>query len=102
MQRRKAELVLGSGPPAFTAMAISFPIRVNCFAILSQRANMVAFLTSNMRPIIKLKIECFILQVLIGFPAPISYLLYFLRQKYGGGKCSLSVLKCKSRTCCGF
>ena len=35
---------------AFTAMAISFPILENCFAILSQRANMVDFRTSNMRP----------------------------------------------------
>src|SRR2546423_4961862 len=52
MQRRRAGLVLGSGPPAFTAMAISFPMRVNCFAMRSQRANMVDFRTSNMRPII--------------------------------------------------
>jgi hypothetical protein len=45
-------LVLGSGPPAFTAMAISFPTRVNCFAIRSHLANIVDFLTSNMRPIL--------------------------------------------------
>src|SRR3954468_13631227 len=52
IQRRRAGLVLGSGPPAFTAMAISFPTRVNCFAIRSHRANIVDFLTSNMRPIL--------------------------------------------------
>src|ERR1700749_663144 len=52
MQRRRAGLVAGSGPPALTAMAISFPIRENCFAIRSQRANIVDFLTSKMRPII--------------------------------------------------
>src|SRR5277367_2832385 len=53
MQRRRAGLVAGSGPPALTAMAISFPIRENCLAIRSQRANIVDFLTSNMRPIEK-------------------------------------------------
>src|SRR5580693_10864 len=51
-QRRRAGLVAGSGPPVFTAMAISFPMRVNCLAIRSHRANMVCFLTSNMRPIV--------------------------------------------------
>src|SRR5579862_7612371 len=50
-QRRKAGLELGSGPPVFTAIAISFPMRVNCLAILSQRANMVCFLTSKILPI---------------------------------------------------
>src|SRR5205085_7258961 len=49
---RNAGLVAGSGPPAFTAMAISFPIRVNCFAMRSQRANMVDLRTSNILPII--------------------------------------------------
>src|SRR4030095_3731811 len=49
-QRRKAGLVLGSGPPALTAIEISFPIRLNCLAIRSQRANMVDFLTSNILP----------------------------------------------------
>src|SRR4051812_12468620 len=51
-QRLNAALVPGSGPPAFTAMAISLPIRVNCLAILSQRANIEAFLTSKILPII--------------------------------------------------
>src|SRR6185437_7061039 len=50
-QRRRAGLVAGSGPPALTAMAISLPIRENCLAIRSHRANIVDFLTSNMRPI---------------------------------------------------
>jgi hypothetical protein len=51
MHRRNAGFVAGSGPPAFTAITISFPIRVNCFAILSHRANIVAFLTSKILPI---------------------------------------------------
>jgi hypothetical protein len=51
MQRRSAGLLSGSGPDAFTAMAISLPIHENAFAILSQRANMVDFLTSNILPI---------------------------------------------------
>lgn len=46
------ELVAGSGPPAFTAIIISLPILVNCLAILSQRANMVALRTSKIRPIV--------------------------------------------------
>src|SRR5882757_3493299 len=50
-QRRRAGLVAVSGPPTFTAMAISFPMRVNCLAIRSQRANMVCLRTSKMRPI---------------------------------------------------
>src|SRR4029077_11582891 len=50
-QRRRAALVFWSGPPDFTARAISFPIRVNCFAILSHLANMVALRTSKIRPI---------------------------------------------------
>src|SRR5215510_10363144 len=50
-QRRRAALVEGSGPPAFTAIAISFPIRENCLAIRSQRANMVDLRTSKILPI---------------------------------------------------
>ncbi|HWC53010.1 MAG TPA: hypothetical protein VG676_05460, partial [Chitinophagaceae bacterium] len=49
-QRRKAGFVEGSGPPLLTAMAISFPIRVNCLAIRSHRANIVAFRTSKILP----------------------------------------------------
>ena len=48
--RRSAGLVSGLGPPAFTAMAMSLPMRVNAFAILSQRANIVALRVSKMRP----------------------------------------------------
>ena len=51
MQRRRAGLESGSGPPAFTAKAMSFPILENVLAILSQRANLDAFLYSNARPI---------------------------------------------------
>src|SRR5690606_24023059 len=49
--RRSAGLLSGSGPPAFTAMTMSFPMRANCFAMRSHRANMVALRTSKMRPI---------------------------------------------------
>src|SRR5690606_27831787 len=49
--RRRAGLLSGSGPPALTAMVMSLPMRANCLAILSQRANMVALRTSKMRPI---------------------------------------------------
>ena len=45
-----AGLLSGSGPEDLTAMAISFPMRVKFFAILSQRANMELFLTSNILP----------------------------------------------------
>jgi hypothetical protein len=48
---RKAAFDPGSGPPAFTAIAISFPIRVNCFAIRSHLANIEALRTSNILPI---------------------------------------------------
>ena len=48
--RRSAGLVSGLGPPAFTAMAMSFAIRVNIFAIRSHRLNMVALRVSNIRP----------------------------------------------------
>ena len=48
--RRSVGLVSGLGPPAFTAMAMSFPIRVKAFAILSHRLNIVALRVSKMRP----------------------------------------------------
>ena len=48
--RRSAGLLSGLGPPAFTAMAMSFPMRVNTLAIRSHRLNMVALRVSNIRP----------------------------------------------------
>src|SRR4029079_8857603 len=48
--RRNVGLLSGLGPPAFTAMAMSFPMRVKAFAILSHRLNMVALRVSKMRP----------------------------------------------------
>src|SRR4051794_12626408 len=48
--RRRAGLLSGLGPPALTAMAMSLPMRVKAFAILSHRLNMVAFLVSKIRP----------------------------------------------------
>src|SRR5688500_15470953 len=51
MTRLSAGLFSGVGPPAFTAIAISFPMRANCFDIRSQRRNIVAFRVSKMRPI---------------------------------------------------
>src|SRR5512137_979033 len=50
MARRRAGLVSGLGPPAFTAMAMSLLILVKTLAILFQRANMVALRVSKMRP----------------------------------------------------
>src|SRR5262252_940052 len=50
IMRRRAGLLSGLGPPAFTAMAMSLPMRVNAFAILSHRLNMVALRVSKMRP----------------------------------------------------
>src|SRR3569832_2722503 len=51
--RRSAGLESGLGPPAFTAMAMSFPIRVKALAILSHRLNMVALRVSKLRPVAK-------------------------------------------------
>ena len=48
--RRSVGLLSGLGPPAFTAMAMSLPMRVNALAILSHRLNMVALRVSKMRP----------------------------------------------------
>src|ERR1700748_3266404 len=48
--RRSIGFEWGSVPPALTAMVMSFAIRANCFAMRFQRANIVCFLTSNMRP----------------------------------------------------
>ena len=45
-------LATGSGPPALTAMVISLPMRANCFAIRSHRANIVCLRVSKMRPMI--------------------------------------------------
>src|SRR3954464_14208788 len=50
MTRRKAGFDDGSGPLDLTAMVMSFAIRANCFAMRFHRANIVCFLTSNMRP----------------------------------------------------
>src|SRR3954471_7232268 len=49
--RRNAGLEPTSPPPALTAMLMSLAIRANCFAMRSQRANIVCLRTSNMRPI---------------------------------------------------
>src|ERR1700721_151448 len=48
--RRCVGVAAGSGPPACTAIAMSFATRVNCLAMRFQRANMACFLTLNMRP----------------------------------------------------
>src|SRR5512141_898153 len=48
--RRSSELVPGSGPAFLTEIVMSLPIRLNCFAIRFQRANIACFLTSKMRP----------------------------------------------------
>ena len=48
---RSLGLFSGLGPLCFTAMAISLPIRVNCFAMRSKRANMVCFRFSKILPI---------------------------------------------------
>src|SRR5262245_7651208 len=48
--RRSAGLFSGVGPPAFTAIAISLPIRWKAFDIRSQRANIVLLRVSKMRP----------------------------------------------------
>src|SRR5262249_16186680 len=48
--RRRAGLLSALGPPDFTPMAMSFPIRVKALAILSHRLNMVALRVSKMRP----------------------------------------------------
>src|SRR5262245_55568547 len=50
MMRRSEGLLSGFGPPAFTAIVISLPIRAKAFDILSQRANMVALRVSKIRP----------------------------------------------------
>ena len=46
-QRRVA---VGAGPPALTAIAMSLPIFVNCFATRSIRAKIVCLRFSNARP----------------------------------------------------
>src|SRR5512139_368696 len=49
--RRRAGFVSALGPPVFTAIAMSFEIRVKTFAIRFHRANIVALRVSKMRPI---------------------------------------------------
>jgi hypothetical protein len=48
---RNLGLFSGNGPDCFTAMAISFPNRLNALAILSKRANILYFLFSKTLPI---------------------------------------------------
>jgi hypothetical protein len=50
--RRRRGLPTGSGPPALTAIVISLPMRAKALAIRSQRANIVCFLVSKMRPMV--------------------------------------------------
>src|SRR5512133_1238575 len=50
--RRSAGLWSGLGPPDFTAIAMSLLMRVKAFAILFQRANIVALRVSKMRPMV--------------------------------------------------
>src|SRR5688500_14883641 len=48
--RRSVGFASGFGPPDFTAIAMSLPTRVKAFAILFQRANIVALRFSKIRP----------------------------------------------------
>src|SRR5512139_1814728 len=48
--RRRAGFVSALGPPVFTAIAMSFAMRVKTFAIRFHRANIVALRVSKMRP----------------------------------------------------
>src|SRR5690606_4956805 len=52
MAVRRREFPSGFGPPSLTAIAISFPKRVNCTAILAQRLNFRSFLNSKALPIV--------------------------------------------------
>src|SRR5690606_6663833 len=52
MAVRRRELPSGFGPPSLTAIAISFPKRVNCTAIFAQRLNFRSFLNSKALPIV--------------------------------------------------
>ena len=58
MTRRSAGLVSGFGPPALTAIVMSLPMRANCFAIWSQRANIVCLRASKMRPMKRSRLGC--------------------------------------------
>ena len=51
MIERSVGFVSGSGPPAFTAIAICLPRRVNVFAMCPQRFNFAALRYSNALPI---------------------------------------------------
>ena len=55
---RKRELASGFGPPSFTAITISFPIRVNALAMADQRFIFRPFLNSKALPIAKKCILC--------------------------------------------
>jgi hypothetical protein len=50
MTRRREGFESGLGPPFFTAMVISLPMRANILDMRSQRANIVALRVSKMRP----------------------------------------------------
>src|SRR5690606_14665017 len=48
---RSRELASGSGPPSFTAITISFPMRVKALDMADQRFIFLAFLNSKALPI---------------------------------------------------
>src|SRR4051794_39377462 len=50
IMRRSIGLLSGLGPPAFTAIAMSLPMRVKAFAMRSHRLNIVALRVSKIRP----------------------------------------------------
>src|SRR3954466_142404 len=52
--RRSDGFESGFVPPAFTAIAMSFEMRVNALAMRSQRANITCFRVSKMRPMRRL------------------------------------------------
>src|SRR5262245_47161985 len=52
MAARRRRLESGLGPPAFTAITISRPMRVKSFAIWPQRFILRAFRNSNARPMV--------------------------------------------------
>src|SRR5438477_10003995 len=58
MTRRSEGLLCGFDTAALTAIVISLPMRANALDILSQRANIVAFRVSKMRPILILAGDC--------------------------------------------
>ena len=54
IMRRSVGFEAGSAPADFTAMVMSFAMRANCFAMRFHRANIVCFLTSKMRPTVRM------------------------------------------------